>query len=169
RERAGAWDSSGSSKRTSELTPPAKSPVSGAEALVAGPVDEEEEGSWPMGESSLLDSWVNRRSNDVRVKFEYRGEKRILQFPRPVKLDDLGSKAKVAFGQAMDLHYTNNELVIPLTTQDDLDKAVELLDRSVHMKSLKILLVLQGSTQVRLCPLHPATPTEPHPSHLKGH
>ncbi|XP_035249269.1 mitogen-activated protein kinase kinase kinase 2 [Anguilla rostrata] len=143
-----------------------------------------------MGESSLLDSWVNQRSvmmdeqealnsimqdlaelhrssrptmsladlakpkasspknqNDVRVKFEYRGERRILQFPRPVKLDDLGNKAKVAFGQAMDLHYTNNELVIPLTTQEDLDKAVELLDRSVHMKSLKILLVLQGSTQ----------------------
>lgn len=40
------------------------------------------------------------------------------------------------------------QLVIPLTTQDDLDKAVELLDRSVHMKSLKILLVLQVSSQV---------------------
>ncbi|XP_006636859.1 mitogen-activated protein kinase kinase kinase 2 [Lepisosteus oculatus] len=88
-----------------------------------------------------------KNQNDVRVKFEYRGEKRILQFPRPVKLDDLFSKAKVAFGQAMDLHYTNNELVIPLTTQDDLDKAIELLDRSVHMKSLKILLVLQGNNQ----------------------
>lgn len=40
------------------------------------------------------------------------------------------------------------QLVIPLTTQDDLDKAVELLDRSVHMKSLKILLVLQVLSQV---------------------
>uniref|UniRef100_A0A4W5QTM1 Mitogen-activated protein kinase kinase kinase 2 n=1 Tax=Hucho hucho TaxID=62062 RepID=A0A4W5QTM1_9TELE len=90
-----------------------------------------------------------KNQNDVRVKFEYKGEKRILQFFRPVRLDDLGNKAKVAFGQAMDLHYTNNELVIPLTTQDDLDKAVELLDRSVHMKSLKILLVLQASSQVR--------------------
>ncbi|XP_042260397.1 mitogen-activated protein kinase kinase kinase 2 isoform X1 [Thunnus maccoyii] len=88
-----------------------------------------------------------KNQNDVRVKFEFKGEKRILQFPRPVKLDDLRSKAKVAFGQTMDLHYTNNELVIPLTTQDDLDKAVELLDRSVHMKSLKILLVLQISSQ----------------------
>ncbi|KAG5261530.1 hypothetical protein AALO_G00285300 [Alosa alosa] len=88
-----------------------------------------------------------KNQNDVRVKFEYRGEKRILQFPRPLSLDDLSSKAKVAFGQTMDLHYTNNELVIPLTTQDDLDKAVELLDRSVHMKSLKILLVQQASTQ----------------------
>ncbi|XP_036425877.1 mitogen-activated protein kinase kinase kinase 2 [Colossoma macropomum] len=88
-----------------------------------------------------------KNQNDIRVKFEYRGEKRILQFPRPLKLDDLSTKAKVAFGQTMDLHYTNNELVIPLSTQDDLDKAVELLDRSVHMKSLKILLVLPASSQ----------------------
>ncbi|MCJ8730066.1 hypothetical protein PDJAM_G00113110 [Pangasius djambal] len=88
-----------------------------------------------------------KNQNDVRVKFEYRGEKRILQFPRPLRLDDLSAKAKVAFGQTMDLHYTNNELVIPLSTQDDLDKAVELLDRSVHMKSLKILLVLPASSQ----------------------
>ena len=35
---------------------------------------------------------------------------RILQFPRPVKLDDLKAKARVAFGQTMDLHYTNNEV-----------------------------------------------------------
>uniref|UniRef100_A0AAQ4NZY7 Mitogen-activated protein kinase kinase kinase 2 n=1 Tax=Gasterosteus aculeatus aculeatus TaxID=481459 RepID=A0AAQ4NZY7_GASAC len=96
-----------------------------------------------------------KNQNDVRVKFEFKGEKRILQFPRPVKLDDLKGKAKVAFGQTMDLHYTNNELVIPLTTQDDLDKAVELLDRSVHMKSLKILLVLQISSQnMDLLPSH---------------
>ncbi|XP_045154258.1 mitogen-activated protein kinase kinase kinase 2 [Echinops telfairi] len=97
-----------------------------------------------------------KKQNDVRVKFEHRGEKRILQFSRPVKLEDLKSKAKIAFGQPMELHYTNNELVIPLTTQDDLDKAVELLDRSIHMKSLKILLVVNGSTQ--------ATNLEPLPS-----
>uniref|UniRef100_A0A8D0HIC8 Mitogen-activated protein kinase kinase kinase 2 n=1 Tax=Sphenodon punctatus TaxID=8508 RepID=A0A8D0HIC8_SPHPU len=94
-----------------------------------------------------------KKQNDVRVKFEHRGEKRILQFPRPVKLEDLAAKAKVAFGQPMDLHYSNNELVIPLTTQDDLDKAVELLDRSVHMKSLKILLVIYGNTQSNMEPL----------------
>lgn len=35
---------------------------------------------------------------------------RILQFPRPVKLEELRAKAKVAFGQTMDLHYTNNEV-----------------------------------------------------------
>lgn len=89
-----------------------------------------------------------KNQNDVRVKFEFKGEKRILQFPRPVMLDELSAKAKVAFGQTMSLHYTNNELVIPLATQDDLDKAVELLDRSVHMKSLKILLVLHTKSSM---------------------
>ncbi|XP_067315178.1 mitogen-activated protein kinase kinase kinase 2 isoform X1 [Pseudorasbora parva] len=105
--------------------------------------------SRPSGLSDLSKPKASspKNQNDVRVKFEYRGEKRILQFPRPVILEDLSAKAKVAFGQSMDLHYTNNELVIPLRTQDDLDKAVELLDRSVHMKSLKILLVLPSCTQ----------------------
>ncbi|KAM6466516.1 mitogen-activated protein kinase kinase kinase 2 [Liasis olivaceus] len=94
-----------------------------------------------------------KKQNDVRVKFEHRGEKRILQFSRPIKLEDLASKAKVAFGQPMNLYYSNNELVIPLAIQDDLDKAVELLDRSVHMKSLKILLVAHGITQNNMDPL----------------
>ncbi|NWX46885.1 M3K2 kinase, partial [Steatornis caripensis] len=101
----------------------------------------------PQQDTGKPKSSSPKKQNDVRVKFEHRGEKRILQLPRPVKLEDLAAKAKVAFGQTMDLHYSNNELVIPLTTQDDLDKAVELLDRSVHMKSLKILLVIHGNTQ----------------------
>ncbi|XP_069472896.1 mitogen-activated protein kinase kinase kinase 2 [Ambystoma mexicanum] len=97
-----------------------------------------------------------KKQTDVRVKFDHQGEKRILQFPRPVLLEDLISKAKVAFGQSMDLHYSNNELAIPLTTQDDLDKAVELLDRSLHMKSLKILLVVhRNSHSTNICNMDP--------------
>ncbi|XP_026521135.1 mitogen-activated protein kinase kinase kinase 2 [Notechis scutatus] len=103
-----------------------------------------------MGKGKLTSP---KKQNDVRVKFEHRGEKRILQFSRPIKLEDLASKAKVAFGQSMNLYYSNNELVIPLAIQDDLDKAVELLDRSVHIKSLKILLVAHGNTQNNMDPL----------------
>ncbi|XP_070585943.1 mitogen-activated protein kinase kinase kinase 2 [Erythrolamprus reginae] len=103
-----------------------------------------------MGKGKLTSP---KKQNDIRVKFEHRGEKRILQFSRPIKLEDLASKAKVAFGQSMNLYYSNNELVIPLAVQDDLDKAVELLDRSVHMKSLKILLVAHGNTQNNMDPL----------------
>ncbi|XP_053568292.1 mitogen-activated protein kinase kinase kinase 2 [Bombina bombina] len=107
-------------------------------------------------ESSNSKSISPKKQNDVRVKFEHRGEKRILQFSRPVLLEDLFEKAKIAFGQSMDLHYSNNELVIPLKTQDDLDKAVELLDRSSHMKNLKILLVLHSHSETPgLCEMEP--------------
>uniref|UniRef100_A0ACB8G1L0 Mitogen-activated protein kinase kinase kinase 2 n=1 Tax=Sphaerodactylus townsendi TaxID=933632 RepID=A0ACB8G1L0_9SAUR len=107
----------------------------------------------PLQETGKGKSPSPKKQNDIRVKFEHRGERRILQFTKPVKLEDLSSKAKVAFGQSMSLHYSNNELVIPLTTQEDLDKAIELLDRSVHMKSLKILLVAHGNNQGNMEPL----------------
>uniref|UniRef100_A0A8C4QXA1 Mitogen-activated protein kinase kinase kinase 2 n=1 Tax=Eptatretus burgeri TaxID=7764 RepID=A0A8C4QXA1_EPTBU len=68
---------------------------------------------------------------------------RIMQFQRPVLLEGIQRKAKAAFGQEMDLHYTSNELLIPLCCQDDLDKAIGVLDRSLRMKSLRILLVAQ--------------------------
>ncbi|XP_005994669.1 mitogen-activated protein kinase kinase kinase 3 [Latimeria chalumnae] len=85
----------------------------------------------------------SNKHNDVRIKFEHNGERRILQFTRPVKYEDLEQKVKTTFGQQLDLHYMNNELSIPLKCQDDLDKAVDLMDRSSSMKSLKILLLSQ--------------------------
>ncbi|XP_075444050.1 mitogen-activated protein kinase kinase kinase 2-like isoform X3 [Ascaphus truei] len=45
-----------------------------------------------------------------------------------------------AFGQMMELHYANNELLIPLKYQDDLDKALEHMDTSPSLKSLKIVV-----------------------------
>uniref|UniRef100_A0A4W3IBK1 Mitogen-activated protein kinase kinase kinase 3 n=1 Tax=Callorhinchus milii TaxID=7868 RepID=A0A4W3IBK1_CALMI len=90
----------------------------------------------------------SNKRNDIRIKFEHSGERRIIQFSRPVKYEELHQKVKTAFGQQMDLNYTNNELLIPLRSQDDLDKAVDLLDRSFNMKSLKILLVAQDRNQV---------------------
>ncbi|KAM3923626.1 mitogen-activated protein kinase kinase kinase 3 [Leptodactylus fuscus] len=86
-------------------------------------------------------SSLPNKQTDVRIKFEYNGERRILQFPRPVKFEDVEQKVKFVFGQQMDLHYMNNELSIPLRIQDDLDKAIDLLDRSSSMKSLRILLL----------------------------
>lgn len=83
------------------------------------------------------------RQDDVRIKFEFSGERRILMFGRPVQFDEIQQKVKVVFGQQLDLHYMNNELSIPLRDQDDLDKAIDLLDRSSNMKSIKILLLTQ--------------------------
>uniref|UniRef100_A0A8B9H4X1 Mitogen-activated protein kinase kinase kinase 3 n=1 Tax=Astyanax mexicanus TaxID=7994 RepID=A0A8B9H4X1_ASTMX len=68
---------------------------------------------------------------------------RILMFCRPVQFDEVQQKVKTVFGQQLDLHYINNEMSIPLHGQDDLDKAIDLLDRSSNMKSIKILLLTQ--------------------------
>uniref|UniRef100_A0A7N6A612 Mitogen-activated protein kinase kinase kinase 3 n=1 Tax=Anabas testudineus TaxID=64144 RepID=A0A7N6A612_ANATE len=83
------------------------------------------------------------RQDDVRMKFEFSGERRILMFGRPVQFEEIQQKVKTVFGQQLDLHYINNELSIPLRGQDDLDKAIDLLDRSSNMKSIKILLLTQ--------------------------
>uniref|UniRef100_A0A8P4GI43 Mitogen-activated protein kinase kinase kinase 3 n=1 Tax=Dicentrarchus labrax TaxID=13489 RepID=A0A8P4GI43_DICLA len=86
------------------------------------------------------------RQDDVRMKFEFSGERRILMFGRPVQFEEIQQKVKTVFGQQLDLHYMNNELSIPLRDQDDLDKAIDLLDRSSNMKSIRILLLTQENS-----------------------
>uniref|UniRef100_A0A7N5KM18 mitogen-activated protein kinase kinase kinase n=1 Tax=Ailuropoda melanoleuca TaxID=9646 RepID=A0A7N5KM18_AILME len=83
------------------------------------------------------------RQSDVRIKFEHNGERRIIAFSRPVRYEDVEHKVTTVFGQPLDLHYMNNELSILLKNQDDLDKAIDILDRSSSMKSLRILLLSQ--------------------------
>uniref|UniRef100_A0A672HCE2 Protein kinase domain-containing protein n=1 Tax=Salarias fasciatus TaxID=181472 RepID=A0A672HCE2_SALFA len=65
------------------------------------------------------------------------------------KFEEIQQKVKSVFGQQLDLHYMNNELSIPLRGQDDLDKAIDLLDRSSNMKSIRILLLTQEHSNVR--------------------
>ncbi|NXT20412.1 M3K3 kinase, partial [Syrrhaptes paradoxus] len=95
----------------------------------------------------LLDNNRNKNSvhcskqqRNIRIKFEYEGEKRIIQFPRPVKFKEVVQKVTDAFGQTMDLVCVNNELLIPLKSQEDLDKAMEQLELSPSLKSLRILV-----------------------------
>ncbi|XP_038140823.1 mitogen-activated protein kinase kinase kinase 3 [Cyprinodon tularosa] len=97
--------------------------------------------SYDSGKPKTL-AQVNRQ-DDVRIKFEYSGEKRILVFGRPVQFEEIQEKVKSIFGQKLELHYMNNEMSIPLRGQDDLDKAVDLLDRSSCMKSIRIMLLSQ--------------------------
>lgn len=78
----------------------------------------------------------------VRIKFEFKGEKRIIPISRPVILSQLLLKVKTAYGQDLSMNYVSNENAIPLVSQSDLDKAIEILDRSQHLTSLRILLSL---------------------------
>ncbi|XP_067834860.1 mitogen-activated protein kinase kinase kinase 22 isoform X2 [Heptranchias perlo] len=93
------------------------------------------------------DSSKNKQ-NEVRIKFEHEGEKRIMQFPRPVKLKDMLQKVNDAFGQQMELHVINNELRTPLRCQNELDKAVEHLDLNSSIKSLRISVMARKNSHV---------------------
>lgn len=92
------------------------------------------------------------RQSDVRIKFEHNGERRIIAFSRPVRYEDVEHKVTTVFGQPLDLHYMNNELSILLKNQDDLDKAIDILDRSASMKSLRILLLSQDRNHTSSSP-----------------
>ncbi|NWS81106.1 M3K3 kinase, partial [Toxostoma redivivum] len=106
------------------------------------------------------DTAHSNKQNDVRIKFEHNGERRIIPFVRPVRYEDVQQKVKTAFGQPLDLHYMNNELSIPLKNQDDLDKAVDLLDRSSNVKSLRILLLSQDRNHVGSSSPHSGLPKQ---------
>ncbi|NWI02913.1 M3K3 kinase, partial [Tichodroma muraria] len=94
----------------------------------------------------------NKQQRSVRIKFEYEGEKRIIQFPRPVKFKEVVQKVTDAFGQTMDLVCVNNELLIPLKSQEDLDKAMEQLELSPSLKSLRILVSAPKKANVSPAP-----------------
>uniref|UniRef100_A0A670ZX12 Protein kinase domain-containing protein n=1 Tax=Pseudonaja textilis TaxID=8673 RepID=A0A670ZX12_PSETE len=90
----------------------------------------------------------NKQLRNARIKFEHDGEKRIIQFQRPVKYKDVLQKVMDAFGQLMDLHYAENELLIPLKSQEDLDRAVEHLDLSPSLKSLRVFVKTPKETNL---------------------
>ncbi|XP_053122275.1 mitogen-activated protein kinase kinase kinase 3 [Hemicordylus capensis] len=101
-----------------------------------------------------------KAQSDIRIKFEHSGERRIIPFARPVRYEDVQQKAKTAFGQLLDLHYMNNELSIPLKSQDDLDKAIDLLDRSSNVKSLRISLLSQDRNHTSSSSSHSGMPKQ---------
>eukprot|EP00795_Rhopilema_esculentum_P013833 gene13833-4769_t len=81
-----------------------------------------------------------QQKNDVRVKLEYQGERRIIPLPRPVMLDRLQAKIKAAFGKKLTVNYVNNAISIPIEHQEDLDGAIALLDQSPLITSLRLFL-----------------------------
>ncbi|XP_056155497.1 mitogen-activated protein kinase kinase kinase 22 [Lampris incognitus] len=78
---------------------------------------------------------------DLRVKLEHEREKRIIPFQRPLKIKELLQKVTEAFGQQMDMFYTDKELVLPLKTQEDLDRAVLTVGSNAGVNSLLRVLL----------------------------
>ncbi|KAJ8272877.1 hypothetical protein GJAV_G00094480 [Gymnothorax javanicus] len=90
--------------------------------------------------SSKIQTKAPPLKQDLRIKFEHEREKRIILFQRPLKLKELLEKVTNAFGQKMDLFYTDKEVLLPLQSQADLDRAVQTLDRAPASASLRILV-----------------------------
>uniref|UniRef100_A0A667ZE20 Mitogen-activated protein kinase kinase kinase 22 n=1 Tax=Myripristis murdjan TaxID=586833 RepID=A0A667ZE20_9TELE len=78
---------------------------------------------------------------DLRVKLEHEREKRIIPFQRPLKIKELLQKVTEAFGQQMDMFYTDKELLLPLKTQEDLDRAVLTVGCSTGVNGLLRILL----------------------------
>ncbi|XP_074627501.1 mitogen-activated protein kinase kinase kinase 2-like isoform X2 [Acropora palmata] len=90
---------------------------------------------------------------------------RIIPIPRPVILSELLIKVKTAYGQELSMNYVGNEIAnaIPIVNQSDLDKAIEILDRSQHLTCLRILLslpngVTENTSQHEMGMLPPSNP-----------
>ncbi|XP_078254877.1 mitogen-activated protein kinase kinase kinase 22 [Rhinoraja longicauda] len=99
----------------------------------------------------LLDYDIEKKQ-EVRIKFELDGEKRVMQFCSPVKIKDIHQKVKDAFGQQMDLHFINNEVRTHLRSQNELDEAIEHLDRNSSLKTLRISLLPRKTIHVNRKP-----------------
>uniref|UniRef100_F6XR36 Protein kinase domain-containing protein n=1 Tax=Ciona intestinalis TaxID=7719 RepID=F6XR36_CIOIN len=83
----------------------------------------------------------------VRVKFEFQSERRIVQVQQPLTYDYLQMTVQRIYGKSLSMLFCpggRNELQVPLQSQVDVDKVVELLDRSTHQRNLKIHLVEQS-------------------------
>ncbi|XP_020902476.1 mitogen-activated protein kinase kinase kinase 2 isoform X2 [Exaiptasia diaphana] len=109
--------------------------------------------------------------NDIRVKFEFQGERRIVPVSRPVILTDLQQKVKTAYGHELCMNYINDEITIPIVNQSDLEKAIEILDRSPHLSSLRVFLTMPNgvvnrnktSTHSRRMMVEALIPAPPNP------
>ncbi|XP_013416446.1 mitogen-activated protein kinase kinase kinase 3 isoform X2 [Lingula anatina] len=93
--------------------------------------------------------------SELKVKCEYAGEKRLIQVSRPVKFEELYQKVRQYYGEDLNLHYTNGEIIVAVNCQSDLESAIQLLDRNTRSRSLRLFLTRkdegaggQGQTQV---------------------
>lgn len=101
-----------------------------------------------------------QRKNELKIKCEFHGEKRVASIPRPVTLDQLTSKLKEMYQIPLNIFYTqsNGAIIIALKTQADLDSAVQLVDQNEHTSSLRLFLSSPSDTPLPSHPSHPAHP-----------
>uniref|UniRef100_A0A915AFT3 Protein kinase domain-containing protein n=1 Tax=Parascaris univalens TaxID=6257 RepID=A0A915AFT3_PARUN len=99
----------------------------------------------------LMEMMVSKKSSakgaptprdTLRIKAEYRGEKFCIEMRRPVRFEFLESHLSAKYSRQLNIYYTlsNSELIVPIRNQLELDRAIELLDRSPAQRSLRLVL-----------------------------
>lgn len=81
--------------------------------------------------------------DDLRIKCEFEGEKRIIQMKRPIKYEDLVAKIRQYYNQnlVMRCFVSSGQVFAVLSNQAHLDAAIYLTDRKKQSKSLRIQLI----------------------------
>ncbi|XP_025111373.1 mitogen-activated protein kinase kinase kinase 3-like isoform X2 [Pomacea canaliculata] len=102
-----------------------------------------------------------QRRNELKVKCEFNGEKRVTSIPRPVTFEQLSAKLKEMYQIPLNIFYTqsNGEIYIGLKCQGDLNSAIQLVDQNEHTSSLRLYLTSAMDTPLPTQPTHPAHPS----------
>lgn len=81
--------------------------------------------------------------DDLRIKCEFDGEKRVIQMKRPIVYGDLVAKIQQYYDQNLLMRCTvgSGQVFVLLHNQTDLDAAIRLADRKEQSKSLRIQLI----------------------------
>ncbi|XP_070184284.1 mitogen-activated protein kinase kinase kinase 2-like, partial [Littorina saxatilis] len=101
-----------------------------------------------------------QRRNELKVKCEFHGEKRVTSLPRPVAFEQLTGKLKEMYQIPVSIFYTqsNGEIFIALKCQVDLESAIQLVDQNENTSSLRLYLTSPSDSPHPTHPTHPAHP-----------
>lgn len=91
-----------------------------------------------------------QRSQGIRIKLEYKEEKRSVHMPRPLTYEQIQSKVEEMYSYPLSIFFTqaNGEVLIPICCQADLDTAISLVDKNERVTSLRLFLTNPNNSRV---------------------
>ncbi|TKR93599.1 hypothetical protein L596_008021 [Steinernema carpocapsae] len=112
-----------------------------------------EESLYEYLRENMLDILKNTQQqprNVLRIKADYKGEKRSIEVERPARFEDVRKILQQTFQRSLNIYYTisTSELIVPIRNQAELDRAVEIVDNCSKQKSLRLILSRHHKNEV---------------------